>query len=176
VLKAFGTLSLWASSFGIGGTVSTVGGAVLNTVTKAKSAAAAAEAAKLAGGVGGGGLLATLGTGVGAASGAAIAGTVAAGLAIGGAAGYGINQLTSYIREDNKDLSDLIGEWMSSSVDDARAKLLAGDGSRSGGSDHGKTQVQTDIFFHDDRTEVKQTTKVNQLRFSPGPWQTSAVP
>ena len=113
---------------------------------------------------------------IGAASGAAIAGTVAAGLAIGGAAGYGINQLTSYIREDNKDLSDLIGEWMSSSVDDARAKLLAGDGSRSGGSDHGKTQVQTDIFFHDDRTEVKQTTKVNQLRFSPGPWQTSAVP
>lgn len=147
--KAFGTLSLWAGSIGIGGAVSTVGGMALNTMTKAKAAANAAEAAKLAGGAlaGTGGLLATGGTAVGALG----AGTIAAGVLSAGAVGAGVGMAIDAGAEAlfGKAISTWLGEMASSGVDADRAALLAG----------GEVDVKTEVTVHDNRTEVKQTTK-----------------
>ena len=142
--KSFGTLSLWASSLGIGGAVSTVG-SVLSGAGKAK---AAADAASLAGtAVGAGGTMATLGTSVTALAGA---GTTGVATLLGGAVAAG---LAGYFGAKAAG-ADSWGEWLGNKAAD-----LFGTSDVAGIERETKVALTTDVTIHDNRTEVKQSTK-----------------
>jgi hypothetical protein len=124
--KAFGTLSVWASSIAAAGVVgagTSLAGKLLGGGKAAAGAAGAAGAggalakslpsvAKAGGAITGAasGALALGSTAVGAASGAAIAGTIGIGLAAGGALGYGLDKGVEAVT--GKGLSDRLADLM----------------------------------------------------------------
>lgn len=130
--EAFGRLSLWANSIAavgvVGGVVNTIGklanaGGGGGALAKALPSVANAGTAVASGA---GGLLAAGSTAVGAATAGAIAGTVGAGLAIGGAVGYGINEITSAVRADEKSASDLLADLIFEAVNSNDARFKEG--------------------------------------------------
>jgi Phage-related minor tail protein len=153
--KSFGSLSLWASSIGIGGAVT--GGTML--LGKLGGGAAGGAAA----GAAGAGLLATLGTGVAAVgAGALAAGTLAAG-AIGGAAGYGANALTENLT--GKSISDRFADWLSSDLIAKRNEMFPGaiiDGKQS------EVAMRVEVDVKDNRTHVKTSSKSKGANVSVG--------
>jgi Phage-related minor tail protein len=149
--KSFGSLSLWASSIGIGGAVA--GGTML--VGKLGGGAAAGAA--------GAGLLATLGTGVTAVGAGTLAAGVAAAGAVGGAAGYGANALTE--AATGKSISDRIADWLSSDLIAQREAMFPGaivDGKQS------EVAMRVEVDVKDNRTHVKTTSKSKGANVSVG--------
>jgi len=140
--KSFGTLSLWASSIGLGGGIA-AGGALLSRLTGGTAAGAGAA--------GGARLLATLGTGVAAAGAGAVAATVAAGLVVGGAAGYAVNETSKHFT--GLSVSDRLSDWLSS---DLVAQREAINPTSLSGTE---SSLRIDVDVRDNRTHVKTTSK-----------------
>jgi hypothetical protein len=152
--KSFGTLSLWASSIGLGGAV-TGGSVVLGRLAGGGAGGAAAGAA-------GAGTLATLGTGVTAVGAGALAAGVAAAGAIGGGVGYGIDKFAEWTT--GKALSDRIAEWASSDVT-AKRNALFGGAVIDGKTD---ANVHVEVEVKDNRTHVKTSSKSKGGKVSVG--------
>jgi hypothetical protein len=131
-----------------------------------RGASSAVPGAVAAAAPAGAGLLASLGAGVGAVGAGTLAAAIVAAGTAGAGAGWLANEVTSWIRDDDKSISDLLGDWMSSDVDTQRAALLA-DGKGPGG----KSELQVDISLHDNRTEVKTKAKGDSsIRVGSGPF------
>lgn len=114
--SAFGSLSLWANSIAavglVGGAVNTVGN-LANAGAGGGALAKALPSVANAGATIAGGAQTALAAGsvtVGAAGAAVATGAALAAGAVGAAIGYGINELTSAVRSDDKTLSDLLSD------------------------------------------------------------------
>jgi hypothetical protein len=148
--KSFGSLSLWASSIGIGGGVA-AGGALLGKLTGGGAVA----------GAGGAGLLATLGTGLASLGAGTIAAGVLAGGVIGGGLGYGADKLTEKMTGEK--LSDHISDWLSK---DLIAQREAINPTNLGMGTEASLRVEVDV--QDNRTHVKTSSKSKGGKVSVG--------